>query len=94
MDNVPNTPEFNPQGEDCGAYTNHYCPALVKIKQAEREKYVPVALTLLSQAKEDLEYTLYWTENLPQCPLRLPAQMNLQRVKFQIDMLKLKAQKR
>jgi hypothetical protein len=92
MDNVPNTPEFNIL--DCGAYSNHYCPGLVNMKRAEQEKIPWRILEQLNEAKANMEYTLHWTKDIPGCSVRLPAQMNLQRINFQIDMLKLKAQKR
>ena len=92
MDNVPNTPEFNIL--DCGAFSNHYCPGLVNMKQAEKEKVTWRILEQLNQAKANMEYTLHWTKDYPECSVRTPAAMNLQRINFQIDMLKLKAQRR
>ena len=92
MDNVPNTPEYNTL--DCGVNYNHYCPGLVELKQAERERTTEARLGRLRHAKDSMEYTLRNTEAFPECSLRQPAKMNLERVKFQIDMLKLKAPKR
>ena len=92
MDNVPNTPEFNIL--DCGAYSNHYCPGLVDMKRAEAEKATTVKLERLRHAKQGMEYTLHFTENIPECSVRLQAKMNLERIKFQMDMLKLNVRKR
>ena len=92
MDNVPNTPEFNIL--DCGAYSNHYCPGLVHMKQAEQEKSSGMKLERLRRAKQDMEYTLHFTENYPECSVRQSAQANLQRIKFQMDMLNLNLKKR
>ncbi len=94
MDNVPNTPEFNPQLEDCGGFTNHFCPGLVKMKQAETEKNLSWALALLRMAKEDMEYTINNTNDFPQCPVRTPARQSLQKISFQMDMIQWKARKR
>jgi len=92
MDNVPNTPEFSIL--DCGAYVNHYCPGLVFMKLADREKTVAKRFEALRRAKSSMEYTLHWTENIPECSIRLPAKMNLERIKFQMEMLQLQNQKR
>jgi hypothetical protein len=92
MDNVPNTPEFNIL--DCGAFSNHYCPGLVNMKEAEKAKDINRAWDKLSEAKSNMQYTLEFTQNIPECSVRLSAQMNLKRIEFQIDMLKFKVQKR
>jgi len=92
MDNVPNTSEFNIL--DCGANSNHYCPGLVHMKLAEREKTPGAQLGRLRHAKQDMEYTLNGTEKYPECSVRLPAKMNLERIKFQMDMLKWNTKKR
>ena len=92
MDNVPNTAEFNIK--DCGAYSNHYCPGLVHLKRAERESTTSARLNRLRRAKQDMEYTLHFTEKYPECSVRPAAKMNLERIKFQLDMLKWTAQKR
>ena len=92
MDNVPNTSEFNIL--DCGAYSNHYCPGLVHLKQAEQEKSLGAKLERLRRAKQDMEYTLHFTENYPECTIRQPAKANLERIKFQMDMLQWNAKKR
>src|SRR5262245_50972635 len=78
MDNVPNTSEFNVL--DCGAYSNHYCPGLVNMKLADREKAAAAKLAQLASAKQSMEYTLHFTENYPECSIRLPAKMNLERI--------------
>ena len=92
MDNVPNTNEFNIL--DCGTNSNHYCPGLVHLKQAELEKTTNGRLGRLRRAKEDMEYTLRGTESFPQCSVRQQAKMNLERIKFQMDTLKWNAKKR
>jgi len=92
MDNVPNTSEFNIK--DCGAYSNHYCPGIVHMMQAERAKSTAARLDRLRMAKVDMEYTLHWTENIPECSIRQSAKMNLERIKFQVDMIKWNVQKR
>ena len=92
MDNVPNTPEYNIK--DCGAYSNHYCPGIVHMKQAELEKTTEARMERLRRAKEDMEYTLHFTENIPECSVRLPAKVNLERIKFQMDTLKWSVRKR
>jgi hypothetical protein len=92
MDNIPNTPEFNIL--DCGVNINHYCPGLVAMAQAERTRDTNKQFELLRLAKSEMDYTLHGTENFPECSVRLSAQMNLQRINFQIDMMKYKVQKR
>lgn len=86
MDNVPNTPEYNIK--DCGAYSNHYCPGIVNMKQAEREKTTAAKWAQFQAAKDHMEYTLKFTEQFPECSVRMQAKMNLERIKFQMDMLK------
>jgi hypothetical protein len=92
LENVPDEPEFHIQG--CGAYANHFCPGLVQMAQAERETHPSILRQLLSEAKGNMEYTLNNTIDIPDCFLRPRAQINLQRIKFQIEMLKFKARGR
>jgi len=92
MDNVPNTSEFNIK--DCGNFYNHYCPGLVRMKLAEREKTIAARMQHLTQAKREFEYTLHFTEQFPECSVRTPAKMNLERIKFQMDMVKWNVRKR
>lgn len=92
MDNVPNTPEFNIL--DCGAYSNHYCPGLVHMKLAAKEKTSGMRLERLRRAKQDMEYTLNFTEKIPECSVRQSARMNIERIKFEMEMIKLNVRKR
>jgi hypothetical protein len=84
LDNVPLDPQF----EECGGFWNHFCPGMVLMKQAEKEKNPQSAYWLLQQAAGDMNYTLELTS--PQCFLRPRALINIQRIKFQMDMLKYK----
>ncbi len=85
LDNVPLDPRF----EACGSYSNHYCPGLVLMQQADKEKNPRSAYYLLKEAADAMVYTLKpWTP--PECFLRPLAQINLSRIQFQIDMLKYK----
>ena len=87
MDNIPNTPEYNIR-LTCGISSNHYCPGLVHMKRVEQEKTTDARLYRLRRAKEDMEYTLRYTEKIPECSVRQSAKMTLERIKFQMDMLK------
>jgi hypothetical protein len=85
LDNVPLDPRFSA----CGDYYNHFCPGLVLMKQAEKEKNPQSAYWLLKEAADNMQYTLKpWTP--AECFLRPIAEMNLSRINFQIDMLKYK----
>ena len=92
MDNIPNTSEYNIL--DCGAFSNHYCPAIVGMKKAETEKHLGKRLDLLKQAKWDFEYTLSWTKDIPECSVRTSAMVNIQKINFELDMIKIKLQHR
>ncbi len=92
MDNVPNTPEYNIK--DCGAHSNHYCPGLVAMAQAERQTDRKLRLERLTRAKSEMEYTLRGTIDHPECSVRPPAKMHLERLKFQIEMLQFQMRKR
>ena len=92
MDNLPDDPEYSITG--CGASANHYCPGLVQLKQVEKELNSSRRLGLLSGAKGNMEYTLQHTTNYPDCVLRPQAQLNLERIKFQIELLRWKIPKR
>jgi hypothetical protein len=92
MDNIPNTAEYNIH--DCGGYTNHYCPGLVNMKLAEREHNVNRAMIQWRSAKGNMEYTLHWTKEYPECSIRQSAKSNLQRINLEIEMLKYKKQGR
>jgi hypothetical protein len=92
-DNIaPDDPEYSIQG--CGAGVNHYCPGLVKMAQAEREKTNSERVGYLAMAKADMKYTLNNTEDFPDCFLRRLAQANITRIDFQVDMLKYKFRRR
>lgn len=93
MDNIPNTPEYNIR-LTCGISSNHYCPGLIHMKKVEQEKTIGARLDRLRRAKEDMEYTLHFTERYPECPVRQPAKMHLERIKLQMDVLKLNVKKR
>ncbi len=84
LDNVPLDPQF----EACNGYYNHYCPGLVLMKKAETEKNPSSAYYLLKEAADNMAYTLKWTA--PECFLRPRAQINIERIKFQMEMLKYK----
>ncbi len=86
LDNVPLDPRF----ETCGGFTNHFCPGLVLMKKAEKEKTPMSAYWLLKEAEGSMRYTLQYTA--PECFLRPRALINIQRIKFQMDMLKYKKQ--
>jgi hypothetical protein len=92
LDKVPNTPEYNIK--DCGANSNHYCPGLVAMAQAERQTDRKLRLERLKRAKSEMEYTLRGTIDHPECSVRPPAKMHLERLKFQIEMLQLQMRKR
>lgn len=85
-------PQFYISG--CGEYANHYCPGLVNMKEADKENNLGRKMFLLSQAQGNMEYTLNNTKDIPECFLRPNAQAYLQRIKFQIDMLKLQMRTR
>ena len=80
----------------CGEYANHYCPGLVNIKVADREKDLGRKMYQLEQAKGNMEYTLHYTNDIPDCFLRPHAKANLQLINFKIEMLQnqMKARKR
>jgi hypothetical protein len=87
FDNIsPDDPEYSIQG--CGAGVNHYCPGLVKMAQAEREKNNSEKLGYLRMAKADMQYTLTNTADFPECFLRPRAQAAIMRIDFQVDMMK------
>jgi len=88
LKNAPEGPEF--EIRDCGSYANHYCIGLVDLALADRAKTPATRLQKLREAKESMEYTLHWTEDVPECFLRPLARANLQRIDFQLDMMKWK----
>jgi hypothetical protein len=91
--NIPDDdPDYSIQG--CGAGVNHYCPGLVKMAQAEREKVKSERVGYLSMAKADMQYTLNNTVDFPDCFLRTRAQANIMRINFQLDMLKYNVRQR
>ena len=85
---VDNTP-LDPRFQSCGGFYNHYCPGLVLMKEAEKEKHPGAAYNILKQAVDNMNYTLKWTA--PECFLRSRAPMDIERIKFQMDLLKWKA---
>ena len=93
MDNVPNTAEYNVR-VTCGSYSNHYCPGLVNIKQAENSGNKRERLEQLRYAKRNMEYTLRFVTGHPECSILPAARINLERIKFQIDLLSYQGLKR
>ena len=87
MPNVPDTPEYNLM-LTCGVWANHYCPGLVGMKVAEKVKTKEIALEYLSAAKIEMEYTLRFVKDTPECLLNPRAKMNLESINFQLQMLK------
>jgi len=90
MDNIPNTDEYNIFY--CGASTNHYCPGLVKMKEAERESNLARRFRLWEIAKGEMQYTISHT---PQdCWLQPGAKLNLARIQMEMDTLKIQLRRR
>jgi hypothetical protein len=90
MDNIPNTEEFNIHY--CGASWNHYCPGLVKIKEAEREKDLSKRYRFWEIAKGEMQYTI--THTPPDCWLQPRAKLNLSRIQMEMDTLKIQLRRR
>ena len=82
-------PEFNFPGPDCGAYSNHFCPGLVHMLQAERAKDLIKKQVEYNMAKADMQYTIHFTEEYPDCVLRPIAQKNLARINSELELIKI-----
>jgi hypothetical protein len=93
LDNVPNTAEYHIR-LTCGVYSNHYCPGLVHMIDAQEERKTRQRFEHLRSAKMDMEYTLQGTENIPECSIRTPARMNLERIKLEMETIRLSMPKR
>ena len=67
---VPNTdaPQFKPNA--CGAGTNHYCPALVKLIRAKRRGDPGKAYRDLDGVESAIRYTEQWIQGFPSCSMR------------------------
>ena len=67
---VPNadTPEYKPA--KCGAFTNHYCPALVHLARAKRLPDKVKAYKLLQAVDHEVRYTKTGIANFPYCSIR------------------------
>lgn len=85
-------PEYTIQG--CGHGWNHYCPGLVKMKQVDKAKTNGERLGLLAMARTDMIYTQNHIAEYPDCFLHPHVKAQLQRINFQVDMIKLTARKR
>jgi hypothetical protein len=83
-------PEYSVQG--CGAFWNHYCPGLVHMARAQREKDLGKKEQALGSARVDMEYTLRYTQDYPECALRPLAQQNLIRIKSELELVKIMRQ--
>ena len=67
---VPNadTPQYKPA--ECGAFTNHYCPALVHLARAKRLPDKVKAYKLLQAVDREIRYTKTGIANFPYCTIR------------------------
>lgn len=90
MDNIPNTDEYNIFY--CGASTNHYCPGLVKMKEAERETNLAKRFRLWEIAQSEMQYTISHTAQ--DCWLQPRAKLNLARIQMEMDTLKIQLRRR
>lgn len=87
-------PEFMIPDSECGAFSNHFCPGLVHMALAERAKEPRKKEVEYNMARADMEYTLHFSADFPECRLRPLAQRNLFRIKSEIEMIKLRQQTR
>ena len=90
IESVANNPDYMLQSPPCGVYTNHFCPGLLKIVKAERLEDLNQKLVQLRMAKDDMNYTLHFTEAYPECTLRPLAQRNLIRIENEIELIKIR----
>jgi hypothetical protein len=74
---------------DCGAYVNHFCPGLVHMGLAQRAKEPRKKEVEYNMAKADMEYTLNFTQEYPECVLRPMAQRNLIRINSELELMKI-----
>ncbi len=88
LDGAEDNPDFQIRG--CGAHGNHYCPGLVRMTMAINEKTPGKRLEHLRRAKQEMEYTLRNTTNHPDCALRAPAQLYLERINLELEILKIR----
>lgn len=67
---VPNTngPAFKPQ--ECGPWTNHYCPGLVALIRAKRLGEPGKAYRMLDTVDTAIQYTESHTKEYPNCSIR------------------------
>lgn len=70
-----------PQGQLCGARTNHFCGALVSLMQAQDEKSREKRLNRLKHAEKEILYTQRGIADFPHCPLHPEVEAALTRVR-------------
>ena len=90
MDNIPSTEEY--KISNCGSHVNHYCPGLVKIKEAERETNLNKRFRFWEIAKSEMQYTISHTPQ--ECWLQPRAKLNLTRIQMELDTLKIQLRRR
>ena len=90
MDNVPYNEEYSIQ--HCEGGTNHFCPGLVEMKQAESEKDLPRRIRAWEIARGEMDYTINHTD--AECWLQPRAKLNITRINMELDTLKLQLRMR
>ena len=78
IDGLKDDPQYSIKG--CGVYINHFCGGLVKIAQARVAKSKSERSELLRMASDDMNYTLHWTADYPDCMARPIAEAKLKEI--------------
>jgi hypothetical protein len=87
-------PEYMIPDSECGAFSNHFCPGLVHMAFAEKAKELRKKEVEFNMARADMEYTLNFSEEFPECRLRPIAQRNLIRIRSELELIKIRQQNR
>ena len=81
-------PQFEIPKATCGAFTNHYCYALIDLNEANRSiGNEAKKRAALLRAKENTLYTLRGIRGFPHCPIRRRAETTLRIIEDQLRVL-------
>lgn len=86
MEGMKGRPGYSIEG--CGDYANHYCPGLVDMAQATTAQDNSKKRFYLESAKQNMEYTLNFTKNIPSCFLRTEAASRLQIIQMKLRLMR------
>ncbi|WP_346380076.1 hypothetical protein [Acidithiobacillus sp.] len=85
-DNKFQGPQYTISRPLCGPGMNHYCPGLLEYQKAQLEPSRGQRIRRLNGVMTDIEYTLRWMKDYPNCSIRKDVLQMQNRVRMDLGM--------